>query len=238
VRLALSPDGHVLAGAERGGAVTAWDLPHGSVIAAATASGDVNALSFSPDGAVFAVAGTDRKVRLVDLRQEHATEVLSGHVLQVNQAVLSGDHELVASVSDDKTAILWSASSHHPLATLDGHSDEVQSVALSDDRTLVATGSSMEGDVLVWDTTTGRIVARVLHHTRTVNALAFTKDGTRLISGSSDGSVHVVALRRARVTPAELAGYVRCRVPYRIDRSRLKPVDLESGECSAPVLVP
>jgi WD40 repeat protein len=67
-------------------------------------------------------------------------------------------------------------------------------VAVSPDGQLVATGGGVrkyEVALYLWDIEMGRARRRLTGHDEQVNAVAFTPDGARLISGSCDGTIRV-----------------------------------------------
>ena len=65
-------------------------------------------------------------------------------------------------------------------------------LAISPDGRMLASGSGFEDpSIHVWDTATGRLLVRVDGHSSWVCKLAFSTDGRRLISASSDQSVRV-----------------------------------------------
>jgi WD40 repeat protein len=48
--------------------------------------------------------------------------------------------------------------------------------------------------IFLWETRSGRLVRTLAGHDKSIHSLAFSTDGTRLVSGSSDGSVRVWAV--------------------------------------------
>lgn len=52
-------------------------------------------------------------------------------------------------------------------------------------------GTNTSGDVLVWDTKTGKQLLRFQGHTGRVTSLAFTSDGAKLGSSSEDGTARI-----------------------------------------------
>jgi len=61
----------------------------------------------------------------------------------------------------------------------------------SPDSTLIATGGKTSKDerIKIWDANTGKLVAILKGHTRSVECLAWTADGITLISGSNDETI-------------------------------------------------
>jgi WD40 repeat protein len=70
---AFSPDGKLLAFADRG-TMAVWDVAGGVLRRAASESGDVTALAFSPDGKTLAAGGADGTIVLWDVRDFKATK--------------------------------------------------------------------------------------------------------------------------------------------------------------------
>jgi WD40 repeat protein len=149
----------------------------------AAASGWVNAVAFSPDSRLLALAlgqqgrGT---IEVWDLRPDTGTE----HMLvatydqdsQVSAIAFSPDGLTLAAATDSGTISLWDPTSQAPLATFP-HERQVTSVAFSPDGTLLAAGTTgvrttqIEGpngplevgapiwSVELWDPATGNHVA-------------------------------------------------------------------------------
>jgi WD40 repeat protein len=64
--------------------------------------------------------------------------------------------------------------------------ENIWSIAVHPAKGLVAAGID-QGDVIIIDPEQEGIIAKLVGHTTTVNALTFSKDGTSLISVSDDG---------------------------------------------------
>src|SRR5438132_253227 len=67
----------------------------------------VNAVAFSPDGALLASGSDDDTVRLWDAATGKATATLKGHADSVLGLAFSPDGRVLASASADDTVKLW-----------------------------------------------------------------------------------------------------------------------------------
>ncbi|KAJ1561855.1 hypothetical protein HK096_003082, partial [Nowakowskiella sp. JEL0078] len=78
------------------------------------------------------------------------------------------------------------------LATFEGHTDQVNGVAWwasTDGEISLIASASGDNSVRLWDAFTGIEIQQFLGHTKGVNSVAFSKDGTKLVSGSYDKSI-------------------------------------------------
>jgi WD40 repeat protein len=120
-----------------------------------------------------------------------------GHMALINGLAFTPEGKQLVSASDDKVIRVWDLQAGKTVRTIRGQvgpGDEgkIYAMALSPDGRWLATGGwfnkSREEDIRLYDFTTGNLVALLKGHTNAVASMAFSPDGTRLISGSGDNS--------------------------------------------------
>ena len=212
--IALSPDSTKLATAAGDGTVRLWEVGTGKYLNSLTGhSGSVNAVAFSPDGKILASAGVYLHLWSADTGELlHADNKDLG---SFNQLVFSPDGKVLASSSGwDRTAHLWDVNTGTLRKALKGHTGKIRDIAFSpDSSTLVTVGFRT---IRLWDVSTGteqkslptvqdklpppippilklkQLNQAFFPRSRDdVHSARFSKDATRLITASSDGSLHV-----------------------------------------------
>ena len=188
-------------------------------------SGAVYSIAFSPDERWLISGGTDSAVRLIDLdHPRRPAVILNWHHGHVYQVAVSPGGRWLASASLDNSIALWDMQQlalpleapTQPLVVLHGHGDGVTSVAFSPDGKRLASGS-YDRTVKLWDLallpydlTTLRYPAPLTlrAHEDCVQSVAFSPDGTRLVSAASDHMLKLWQINTARPTlSATLQGH-------------------------------
>ncbi|CAG7851430.1 SubName: Full=Related to WD40-repeat protein (Notchless protein) {ECO:0000313/EMBL:CCA73057.1} [Serendipita indica DSM 11827] len=217
--VAFSPDGSRMVSGSYDMTIRLWDvetgLPSGEPLWGHEDC--VKAVVFSPDGSRIISGSSDKTIRLWDAESRQPFgEPLRGHEKGVNSVAFSPDGSRIISGSDDATIRLWDGDTGQPLGTpLCGHKESVYCVSFSPDGSRIASGSadrtirfgksaviaivfspdgskiasgSGEG-VQLWDARTGQPLGESQGHTSGIDSLALSIDGSRIVSGSMDGTI-------------------------------------------------
>ncbi|MDX2290144.1 MAG: caspase family protein [Hyphomicrobiaceae bacterium] len=184
-----SPDGRLVI-ASGMGPLEVRDLTTGNLVRkydfSSSEGGEARA-SFSPDGKLI-VAAHDRTITLWDAGSGRKVRAFEAHPRKTNRVIFSPDGLHLLSHGWTDTLKLWEAASGRLVATFDRPPGGVipAFVFSPDGRTLAVEGDNNEGSVHIRDARTGKILREMRHSPQ---ALAFSRDGRLLASGSFDGSI-------------------------------------------------
>lgn len=148
-------------------------------------------VAYSPDGRLLACGTMDGTVAVFDAATAALLHSLPGRHLPVRSLAFLADCATLVVACDDGRVALYDAPNGALLEELAGHKPGswVLAVAARPDGGSFATGGS-DGSVRLWDVST-RSLAQALPeaHANLVWGLAFSPDGSRLVSGSDDKSL-------------------------------------------------
>jgi len=171
-----------------------WDTASGGAITYFTAPAKVNAIVLGPGGRLALLGLSDDTAVLFDARKGGIRRVFA-HEGRVRSVALDADARLALSGSEDRSARLWDVASGAQLQRWQ-HDADVRLVALAPDGSRALSVSKYDRAV-VWDTLSGRELgalpafrARVTRG-ETWTAAAFSADGTRLLTGTTDRRVQL-----------------------------------------------
>lgn len=194
--LAYSPDGILLVTAGSDRTVRLWDAASGSLLKTLTGhSAAVNCIAFSPDGKTIASASTDKTVRLWDARTGELFQTLSGHSEPVTSVQFAPDGRIVASASAGLAPLshrgelkFWDAATGREIPSPSFHF-AVTSLAFRPDGKAIALsyyGSEGPWNIQVLDLRGGQTLRHYVAHSRRIEQLAYSPDGSWLVSVGAD----------------------------------------------------
>jgi WD40 repeat protein len=179
---AMSPNGRLLASADRAGTVKIWDLESRRELATWNYSQkEVTSVKFSPDGSVLATAGQDATIRLWDVDDWTEIACLRGHENTVCAVNWSPDGQRLVSGARDNSIRIWNAQSKQEEKCLADNGDVVRCVVWLPDGTRVA--AAVGQTVRTWRVEDWQPEAEIAAHRGGVLSLAISPDGKYLASG-------------------------------------------------------
>ncbi len=181
--MALSPDGHTLALADSNAAVSLWTIATGRITALTGFTGRVQSVAFSPDGRTLASSEAQPQPR------------------QPGQVPPKWRTTTTIRRWDLATGQATTASS---LADSYGHA-----MAFHPGGQILASSGGLDGAAQLLDLATGQ-VTMLAGHTSGIEAVAFSPDGRRLATGSTDATVRLwdLATGQTTATLTPHGGYV------------------------------
>jgi eukaryotic-like serine/threonine-protein kinase len=206
---ALSPDGKLMATGSRDEKLRLWDVASGRLLGEHEHPRPINLVRFSPDGRAVLTACWDNLVRLFDVQTGAELIDALPHRGGVRAVAFSPDGQYVltgsgSSRSDRNSwgeARLWSASGKGPVGPPLRHRFPVGVVAFSPDGSafLTANGEqSMDyypsvvdfGGAWLWTPPQAEVGPLAVHQVG-VSVATFSRDGTRVLSASLDGTARL-----------------------------------------------
>jgi WD40 repeat protein len=187
-KLALSPDGRLLAIGSGQSMVSLWNPDRGQQLGQPLVTQGVfeQSLAFGPGGQVLA-ATDDFGLTLWDLAGAKATQrVLADNTGFLSAVAVSPDGKWVAAGGNDMSVRLWDLETNRQNARpLIGHTGDVTTLAFHPSGGALVSGSE-DGTMIVWTLAPHSPVRQYLNQSGRVLSAAFSTDDHLLVTGSTD----------------------------------------------------
>ncbi len=186
--IAYSPDGKLLAIADRSGAVKLADVENGELIRnLRSQQSGVGTIVFSPDGKIIAMA-TGSAIKLVDVNDDVVLRALDS---QARALAFSPDGKIIASGGEDGSIKLWDGASGKLLRSFAAHKETgligqagVGTLVFSPDGSMLISHKHNNPSIKFWQVSNGELIKAVSVGTG-VESLTITRNGLVIASASA-----------------------------------------------------
>uniref|UniRef100_A0A0A0KBX7 Uncharacterized protein n=2 Tax=Cucumis sativus TaxID=3659 RepID=A0A0A0KBX7_CUCSA len=161
----------------------------------------VSSLAFSADGQLLASGSFDGIIQIWDTSSGNLKCTLEGPGGGIEWVRWHPRGHLVLAGSEDSTAWMWNADRGIYLNIFSGHGASVTCGDFTPDGKIICTGSD-DATMRIWNPRSGEnihVVRGHPYHTEGLTSLALTSDSTLALTGSKDGSVHIVNIATGKV---------------------------------------
>ncbi|WP_404380796.1 winged helix-turn-helix domain-containing protein [Knoellia locipacati] len=187
--VAFAPDGDHVATASIDGTAKIWEARTGRVLMTlADHKGDVVSVAYSPDGGRVATGATDGGVRVWDVTTGMLLQNLVGHQGAVGSVAFNGDGSRLLSAGSKATR-LWdlSVGGAREWVTVPASARHYGGLAFAPDGATFAVAGPRSG-ATIHDAATGASRHVLAGIQLTVNQLAFSPDGRRVVGTAGSGA--------------------------------------------------
>ncbi|GFP95701.1 angio-associated migratory cell protein [Phtheirospermum japonicum] len=173
-----------------------------SIVIGSTGHQDsVSSLCFSADGQLLASGSLDGVVKVWDIAKGELKCTLEGPSGGIEWVRWHPKGHLVLAGSEDSSVWMWNADKASYMNVFTGHGSSVSCGDFTPDGKTICSGSD-DATMRIWNPATAEnihVVRGHPYHTAGLTCLTINSDSTLALSGSSDGSAHVVNISTGKV---------------------------------------
>ncbi|EPE05069.1 periodic tryptophan protein 2 [Ophiostoma piceae UAMH 11346] len=192
--VSINSSGEWLAfGASKLGQLLVWEWQSESYILKQQGHFDsMNSLVYSPDGQRIITTADDGRVKVWDIESGFCIVTFTEHTSGVTACEFAKKGNVLFTSSLDGSVRAWDLVRYRNFRTFTAPTRlSFSCMAVDPSGEIVAAGSVDSFDIHIWSVQTGQLLDRLSGHEGPVSSLAFTPDGSSLISGSWDRTARI-----------------------------------------------
>ena len=181
--------------------VQIWEAASGAPLRVLEHPAPVTTVAFSPDGAQIATGDAAGTLYFWDVLEGTLLNSLRAHSSAIRALAFSPDGARIATGNDERFTRVWNAATGARALEFDNTTDDVVlALTFSPDGRLLATAGgnpdafTRDNGIRLWDLAGQRVVGGLLGHDATVMQIAFSPDGTQVVSVSEDDTLRLWAV--------------------------------------------
>ncbi len=182
--MACTGNGRVVAAVDNSGSIRVWDLSaaKGASMSQRGKQAGFGPTALSPDGTLLAV--TTNEINVWNVAARKARLLPREFVSHVSAVAFSPDGKVLATGDGSSPGVvtLWDLENNQK-TDLAGHIAPITAIAFSSDQKSLATASS-DCVIKLWDLDSRKLRANLTSHQDVVSSVAFSPDGTLLVSAA------------------------------------------------------
>lgn len=152
-----------------------WDTKTGKNIKTVTNTQPISAIAPTSDMKMIYIAGSEPKIKLMNVMTGQVAKTLDGHTDAVNDIAITPDGKTMISGSNDKTARVWNLITGKQVRILPVDCWKVLTVSISDDGKYATTGCN-DGSIKIWEIETGKIINSIYAPGAIARNVVFSKN--------------------------------------------------------------
>ncbi|MGH2412846.1 MAG: WD40 repeat domain-containing protein [Microcystaceae cyanobacterium] len=192
--LAFSADGKIIisGGSHNDPFLRFWSIRDGEKLDEIRAQRTaVLTLAMSPNGRTLVSSGEDSGINLWNWTTGEYRATFLEHHGSVLKLAISPDSRILVSGGLDGIRVWELSPPQRPLYTLVGFGNPTYALAINPSNGYILASGHIGGKVKFWNLKTGKLVSEFSPHTETITGLAYTPDGSKLLTASEDRTVKV-----------------------------------------------